>query len=107
MLLGNGVLVSDGAPIDASGSFPDGTGFEGPAGLRKLLLSRREQFVTTLTSKLLTYALGRSVEYYDLPAIRKITREAAATEFRWSSIIEGIVESVPFQRSIAQEKEAQ
>ena len=73
------------------------------AGLRKLLLSHREQFVGTFTEKLLTYALGREVEYYDLPAVRKITR--GASDSRWSSIILGIVNSVPFQMSIARGSE--
>ena len=84
-------------PIDASGVLPDGTKFQGPAELRQILLSRREDFVTTLTEKLLTYALGRGVEYYDFPAIRKITREVAARDYRWSELVLGIVNSTPFQ----------
>jgi hypothetical protein len=66
-------------------------------GLRELLVSRRQQFVTTVTEKLLTYALGRGVENYDAPAVRKIILEAAPSDYRWSSIIMGIVKSVPFQ----------
>ena len=84
-------------PIDASGVFPDGTEFEGPAGLRTLLLSRRDQFVRTLTEKLLAYAIGRSVEYYDRPVIRRITRRASLEDYRWSVIILEIVKSTPFQ----------
>ncbi len=84
-------------PIDVSGVLPDGTKFQGAAGLREILLSHPEQFVTTATEKLLIYALGRGVDYYDAPAIRKITREAAPSGFRWSSIILGIVNSTPFQ----------
>ena len=84
-------------PIDASGVLPDGTQFEGPVGLRELLVSRRQQFVTTVTERLLTYALGRGVENYDAPAVRKIIQEAAPSDYRWSSIIMGIVKSVPFQ----------
>ena len=84
-------------PIDASGVMPTGAEFEGPAGLRALLVSHPEQFVGTVTEKLLAYALGRGVEYYDYPAVRTITREAARTEYRWSSIVLGIVESPPFQ----------
>jgi hypothetical protein len=61
------------------------------------LLSRREQFVATVTEKLLTYALGRGVEYYDAPVVRKILREAAPGNYRWSSLIAGIVKSAPFQ----------
>ncbi len=82
-------------PIDSSGVLPDGTKFEGPAGLREVLLSRRELFVETFTERLLTYALGRGVEEYDRPVIRKIVREA--DDRRWSSIILGIVKSTPFQ----------
>jgi hypothetical protein len=84
-------------PIDSSGVLPDGTNFEGPVGLRELLLSKRDLFVETFTERLLTYALGRGVEEYDQAALRKITREAAANNDRWSSIILGIVRSVPFQ----------
>ena len=86
-----------GERIDASGTLPDGTKFEGVAGLRQILLDRREQFVTTVTTKMLTYALGRNVEYFDMPSVRKIVRDAAPDDYRWSSIIEGIVRSVPFQ----------
>jgi hypothetical protein len=84
-------------PIDPSGVLPDGTAFDGPAGLREVLLSKRDLFVETFTGRLLTYALGRGVEEYDRPLIRKITREAAADDQRWSSIIFGIVNSAPFQ----------
>jgi hypothetical protein len=83
--------------IDASGELPDGTKFEGPAALRQILMSKREQFVGTVSEKLLTYALGRGVEYYDMPAVRKIVRDAAASEYKWSSIVLGIVRSAPFQ----------
>jgi hypothetical protein len=87
----------DGEPIDASGTLPDGSAFVGPVGLRDLLLSRREEFVSTVTEKLLTYALGRGLEYYDAPAVRAIMRDAAPNEYRWSSIILGIAKSTPFQ----------
>ncbi len=86
-----------GGPIDASGVFPDGTGFDGLAGLRAVLLSRHEQFVQTVTEKLATYALGRGLEHYDMPAVRQILREAAASDYTWSSLVLGIVESTPFQ----------
>ncbi len=85
------------APIDPSGVLPDGTKFDGPAGLRGVLLQRGEQFANTVTERLLTYALGRGVEYYDAPAVRKIVREAASNDYRWSSIILGIIKSTPFQ----------
>jgi hypothetical protein len=87
----------DGEPIDASGTLPDGSAFVGPAELRDLLLSRREEFVSTATEKLLTYALGRGLEYYDAPAVRAIMRDAAPNDYRWSSIILGIAKSAPFQ----------
>jgi cytochrome c5 len=87
----------DGVRIDAAATLPDGTKFDGPSELRNLLDSRDEEFVATVTSKLLTYALGRGVEYYDRPAVRTIVRGAAAGDYRWSAIILGIIESVPFQ----------
>jgi hypothetical protein len=83
--------------IDASGGLPDGTTFQGPAGLREALLSRPDRFVATLTEKLLVYALGRGLEYYDQPAVRKIAREAAGNNYRFSSVIMGVINSVPFQ----------
>ena len=85
------------SPVDASGVLPDGTRFQGPVELRKILMSRKEQFVTTVTESLLTYALGREVEYYDQPAIRKIVREAGSSGYRWSSVVLGIVGSTPFR----------
>ena len=84
-------------PIDASGTLPDGTKFDGPAGLRQLLVSRPEGFVRTLTEKLLVYALGRGLEYYDMPAVREIVRDAAQRNYSASSLILGVVESLPFQ----------
>jgi hypothetical protein len=84
-------------PIDASGVLPDGTKFHGAAELGKALLSNPEPFVRTLTEKLLTYGLGRGMEHYDVPAIRKIMREAAENNYRWSALILGTVKSTPFQ----------
>ena len=86
-----------GTPIDPSSRLVDGTPIGGPLDLRKALMRRPEQFVQTMTEKLMTYALGRSVEYYDMPAVRKIVRDAAADNFRFSSIVKGIVRSQPFQ----------
>ena len=83
--------------IDSSGTLPDGTKIDGPAGLRRVLLEKKTEFVTTTTERLLTYALGRGVEAYDMPAVRKIVRDAAPHEYRWSSLIMGVVRSVPFQ----------
>jgi mono/diheme cytochrome c family protein len=83
--------------IDASGQLVDGTPVAGPVDLRRALLRRPEQFVQTVTEKLMTYALGRSVEYHDMPAIRQIVREAARDNYRFSSLVMGIVKSAPFQ----------
>lgn len=87
----------ESTPIDAAGGLPDGSKFDGLPGLQKALLDRPELFTTTLTEKLMTYALGRGVAYHDAPAIRKIVRDAQARDFRFSSFIIGIVESTPFQ----------
>jgi hypothetical protein len=84
-------------PIDSSGVLPDGTQFQGPAGLREVLASKQDMFVETFTEALLTYALGRGVEEYDRPVLRQITREAALDNYRWSDVILGIVNSTPFQ----------
>jgi hypothetical protein len=97
--------VSDGSPVNASASLPDGTRFEGVAGLRQVLSGRREQFAESFISKLMTYALGRELDYHDAPAIRKIARESGREDLRWSSIIGGIVESTPFRFSIVKSNE--
>ena len=101
--LGKWRTSSDGAAIDASAVLPDGTRIDGAAGLRQFVVGHREDFVQTFTERLMTYALGRAAEYTDLPAVRKITREAAAEEFRWSAIVLAIVESTPFQMSRARQ----
>jgi Protein of unknown function (DUF1592)/Protein of unknown function (DUF1588)/Protein of unknown function (DUF1587)/Protein of unknown function (DUF1585)/Protein of unknown function (DUF1595) len=90
-------IAAGTGPIDSSGVLPDGTKFDGPAGLREVLVSKRDLFVETFTERLLTYALGRGVEPYDRPVLRKITRVAAAENHRWSSLILGIINSAPFQ----------
>ncbi len=84
-------------PVDASGVLVDGSKVDGPVSLRNALLSHPKMFVGTMTEKLMTYALGRGLEYYDVPAIRKIVRESSASDYRFSSIILGIVESTPFE----------
>jgi hypothetical protein len=84
-------------PIDASGLLPDGNTFDGPDGLRDLLLERPNELVGTITEKLLRFALGRSLEYYDMPQVRAIVRTAAEDDYRWSSVILGVIESTPFQ----------
>jgi uncharacterized protein DUF1592/uncharacterized protein DUF1588/uncharacterized protein DUF1585/uncharacterized protein DUF1587/uncharacterized protein DUF1595 len=85
-----------GKPVDASGSTPSGKKIEGLNGLRSLLLEEPEQFPRTLTEKLMAYALGRRLEYYDEPAVRKIVRDAATQNYRWSALIAGIVKSPTF-----------
>ena len=85
-----------GNPVDTSGTTLSGATIEGLAGLRALLLERPEQFPRTVTEKLMAFALGRMLEYYDQPAVRKIVRDAASRNYRWSSIILGIVESPAF-----------
>ncbi|MEJ1965063.1 MAG: DUF1592 domain-containing protein [Gammaproteobacteria bacterium] len=87
-----------GATIDSSGELPDGTKLNGPDDLRKALLANPDQFVQTLTEKLMTYALGRVVEYPDMPTVRGIVREAAKDDYRFSSIVMQIVQSDPFQK---------
>ena len=89
-------LDESGGPIDASGAMPDGTKFDGADGLRQALLGS-DRFVMTLTEKLMTYALGRGVDYYDEPAVRGIVRTASRDDFRFVSLIRGVVQSVPFQ----------
>ena len=84
--------------IDASGVLPDGTAFDGAAGLREALGEVPTRFVRTFTEKLLTYALGRGVEYYDMPAVRRILRDTAADGYQMHALILGIVESDPFQQ---------
>jgi len=86
-----------GGPIDAASVFADGTPIDGVAGLRRFLLQHQDDYVETFVSKMLTYALGRHVDHRDMPAIRRIVREAAPGEFRWTAIILGIVKSTPFQ----------
>jgi mono/diheme cytochrome c family protein len=90
-------LTETGTPINASGALPDGTTFEGAAGLRAALEQKPERFVSTLTEKLMIYALGRGLEYYDAPTVRTITRDAAHDDYRFSSLVVGIVKSPPFR----------
>ena len=87
------------APIDASGTLPDGTPFTQPAEFRRGLLQEpwASEFVATVAERLLTYAIGRGLDYYDAPAVRAIKRNAEVADYRWSSLVLGIVESAPFQ----------
>jgi mono/diheme cytochrome c family protein len=90
-----------GTPIDSTGTMPSGAKFEGPAGLREILVGRRAEFAGTIAEKLMAYALGRGVEFYDRPSLRVISKAAAGDDYRWSSIVLGIVRSTPFQMRTA------
>ena len=91
-----------GGPIDASAELPDGSRVDGVAALREAIVRRPEVFTTTMTEKLLTYGLGRGLTYRDMPVVRGIVREAASREYRFSSIVLGIVRSRPFQMKMAE-----
>jgi hypothetical protein len=95
---------ASGLPIDASGVLPDGSTFKGPAELRKILMNHADDFMTTFTEKLLTYALGRGLGYSDAPAVRQIKRDAQGANYRFASLILGIVKSTPFQMSLANDR---
>jgi hypothetical protein len=95
-------LGESSTPIDASGVLPDGTAFQGPAGLRDALL-RSNRFVATLTEKMMTYALGRGLEHYDAPAVRAVLRGATKDDYRLSSLILGVVQSTSFRMRKAAE----
>ncbi|MEQ1897594.1 MAG: DUF1592 domain-containing protein [Vicinamibacterales bacterium] len=84
-------------PVDPSGKLVDGTGFDGPSSFRKALLTRGEAYRSTLTRNLLTYGMGRGVEYYDMPAVRQVMRESKMSGDRWSAMVLAIVKSKPFQ----------
>ena len=94
--LGRWRTLEEGKPVDASGGFPDGAKFTGVAGLEQALLNRPELFASTLTEKLLTFALGRGVESFDAPAVRQVVRDAKTDNHRFSAIVLGIVKSTPF-----------
>ena len=94
--LGQVRYFEDGHEVDASGGLGDGSEFDGVAGLEAAILARPELFVGTLTEKLMTFALGRGVEYYDEPSVRAIVRHAAENDYRFSALVLGIIESKPF-----------
>ena len=95
-------IYVSGAPVDAAGELPDGTKFAGPEDLQKLLRKHSDEFVTTVSERLLTYALGRGLAATDNPAVRKIKRDAAAGSYRFESLIQAVVTSTPFQMRAAQ-----
>jgi hypothetical protein len=86
-----------GGAVDPSGQLADGTKVDGPVALRNVIMKHPEQFVRTLTEKMLTYGLGRGLEYYDMPTVRGIARDASRNDYKFSSIVLGIVKSTPFQ----------
>jgi mono/diheme cytochrome c family protein len=92
--------VDSGNPIDASGVLVDGTKVDGPVALRKAILSHPDIFAATMTEKMLTYALGRGVDYYDMPVVRQIVRQMAKNDYHFSSLVLGIVNSAPFQMRV-------
>ena len=94
---------ADWTPIDAAGSIPGGGSFDGVSGLREAVLARPEVFVGTMTEKLLTYALGRGLDHHDGAAVRRIARDAAEQDYRFSALVLGIVESMPFQMRRSQQ----
>jgi hypothetical protein len=95
-----------GVPLNLSATLVDGQKFDGPIELRQALMRYSPQFVRTLTERLLTYALGRGVEYYDMPVVREITRKAAAKDNQFSALVQAIVESEPFLHNPAPEQSA-
>lgn len=99
--IGQWRTIDGNQQIDASGVLMDGTRVDGPSGLRQALLAQKSQFARAVTEKLLTYALGRGLEYYDAPAVREIQRQAAADAYRWSSLVLAVTRSVPFQMRMA------
>ncbi|PYS05547.1 MAG: hypothetical protein DMG12_07210 [Acidobacteria bacterium] len=98
--LGQWRTTDEGVKIDPSGTVFNGAKVDGPASLRQMLTSRPEVFVGVLTEKMLTYGLGRGVQYYDMPAVRSVVRDAGHNDFRFSSIVLGIVKSAPFQMKV-------
>jgi hypothetical protein len=93
-------------PIDASGQLADGTKINGIVELRQALLKHPDYFVGTITEKLLTYALGRPLEYYDMPVVRGIVASSAQSDYRFSSLVMAIVKSEPFEKRRALENDA-
>jgi hypothetical protein len=98
--IGRWRAADGGARIDASDTLFDGTKVDGPVALRRAVLGRSEQFVRTMTEMLLTYGLGRGIEYYDMPVVRSILKESARNNYRFSSLVLGIVKSAPFQMKV-------
>jgi uncharacterized protein DUF1585/uncharacterized protein DUF1588 len=96
-------IYASGVAVNASAELPDGTKFNGPTELRQVLAKHSDEFLTTMTEKLLTYSLGRGLEASDAPAVRKIKSIAARDNYRFASLIQGVVTSTPFQMRLAQD----
>jgi hypothetical protein len=99
-LIGKWRETDGGVPIDSSGTLVDGTAVRNIADLRKALLGRSDTFVTTTMERLMTYALGRPVEYTDMPAVRAIVRDAGKNDYRFSTLVLGVVKSPQFQMKV-------
>jgi len=93
-------LKDEGQTIDTAGVLANGTKIDGVASLRDLLMQNSEQFVRVMAEKLLTYGLGRGVEVQDMPLVRSIVRDAAASNYRFSTLVMGVVKSAPFQNNV-------
>ncbi len=89
--------LDSGQPIDSSGTLVDGSKVDGPVAMREALLNRPEVFLRNFTEKLMTYGLGRGLDWKDMPAVRKVVDDAERNQYRFAAIVQGIVESVPFQ----------
>ena len=100
--IGKWRAIDAGRPIDTSGAFPDGTSFDGVGGLKKVLLKQSDQFVNTVAERLLMYAIGRNLQYYDQPSVRAIVREASASQYTMPSLVMAVVKSKPFQMRLAE-----
>jgi len=90
-------INENGEPVDASTELVNGTKFEGLDGLRNIILANKDQFVQTVTNRLLTYAVGRGLDYYDMPTIRKIVKQTAPSNYNFSTLVVNVVKSMPFQ----------
>jgi uncharacterized protein DUF1592/uncharacterized protein DUF1588/uncharacterized protein DUF1595/uncharacterized protein DUF1585 len=103
--LGKWRTVADGETVNAFASLQDGTTFDGVAGLRNFLVSHKDDYVRTVAEKLLAYGIGRGIEYYDMPALRKIARDSAPSDYRWSSLVLNVIRSTPFSMGIVRPEE--
>jgi len=99
-------VKEQGGKVDPVGQLADGTKVDGPVALRQALNKHPEMFVRTVTEKLMTYGMGRGLDYTDMPLVRSIARETAAGNYKWSVLVMGIVKSAPFQMKKAAQVQA-